>query len=280
LANMPGRQIAAHSICRRLRQAERNLSNPRKVEVLFEQELRRRGLSFRIDPESGRYVVPWDGLNLHIALDNLERTLAESEDDSCVPEFAEVVFKPREILSWQTASARIFELLESNDHQEAPPFRSPLSPRLDRVLALWEEGGTARWVFPEMLDEWGVDLEAVRSAAGENLATTLARAEIGWKDHHGARLGYFGTPLPCKAALMTAANLKQIAAPTLGWPLLAVIPAQDFLLLWDASRRDFLSELAALVVDQFTRSAYPLTTEVFEISDQGISAIGDFPVSR
>ena len=255
------------------------MNNPRRVEDVFEQELRRRGLSFRIDPESARYVVPWDGLNLHIALDNLERTLAESQDETCVIAFADVVFKPREVLSWQTASARVFELLESNDHLEAPPFRSPISGRLDQVLALWEEGGTARWVFPGMLEEWGVDLEAVRSAARRNLATMLADAEIGWKDYHGARLGYFGTLLPCKAALMMAANLKQIVAPTLGWPLLAVIPAQDFLLLWDASRRDLIPELGALVVNQFTRSAYPLTTEVFEISDQGISAVGDFPSS-
>jgi hypothetical protein len=256
------------------------LSNPRRVEVLFEQELRRRGLSLRIDPESARYVVPWDGLNLYIALDNLERTLAESHDEACVAEFADVVFKPREVLSWQTASARVFELLESNDHLETPPFRSPISKRLDRVLALWEGGGTARWVFPGMLEEWGVDLEAVKSAARRNLATTLTEADICWNDYSGARLGYFGTLLPCKAALMTAANLKQIAAPALGWPLLAVIPAQDFLLLWDASRRDLMLELGALVVNQFTQSAYPLTTEVFEISDQGISAIGDFPNSR
>jgi len=147
------------------------------------------------------------------------------------------------------------------------------------VLALWEGGGTARWVFPGMLEEWGVDLETVRSAARRNLATTLADAEICWKNYHGARLGYLGTMLPCKAALMTAANLKQIVAPTLGWPLLAVIPAQDFLLLWDASERDLIRQLGAVVVKEFTQSAYPLTTEVFEISDQGISAIGDFSTS-
>jgi hypothetical protein len=256
------------------------LSNLRRVEVLFEQELRRRGLSFRLDPESGRYVVPWDGLNLHIALDNLERTLAESHDESCVVEFADVVFKPREVLSWQTASASVFELLELNDHQEAPPFRSPISNRLDRMLALWQGGGSTRWVSPGMLEEWGVDLETVNSTARRNLATTLAEAEICWNDYHGARLGYFGTLLPCKAAFIMAENLKQVAAPALGWPLLAVIPTQDFLLIWDASRRDLIRRLGAVVVKEFTQSAYPLTTEVFEISDQGMSAIGDFSSSR
>jgi hypothetical protein len=253
------------------------LSNLRRVEVLFKQELRRRGLSFHVDPESGRYVVPWDGLNLYIALDNLERTLAKSHDESCVAEFAEVVFRPREALSWETASASVFELLESNDHQEALPFRSPISERLDRMLALWEEGGTTRWVVPQRLEEWGVDLETVKSAARRNLATTLAEAEICWNDYHGARLGYFGTLLPCKAAFIIAENLKQIAAPALGWPLLAVAPARDFLLLWDASRRDLIHQLGAVVVKEFTKSAYPLSTEVFEISDGGISAIGDFP---
>ena len=198
---------------------------------------------------------------------------------SCVVEFADVVFKPREALSWETASASVFELLESNDHQEALPFRSPISERLDRMLALWEGGGTTRWVFPQMLEEWGVDLATVKSAARRNLAATLVEAEVCWNDYHGARLGYFGTRLPCKAALMTAENLKQIAAPALGWPLLAVVPARDFLLLWDASRRDLIRQLGAVVVKEFTQSAYPLTTEVFEISDQGISVIGDFPTS-
>jgi len=255
------------------------LSNLRRVEILFEQELHRRGLSFRIDPESGRYVVPWDGLNLYIALDNLERMLAESQDESCVVEFADVAFKPREVLSWQTASASVFELLESNDNQEALPLGSHISKRLDRILALWEEGGTARLVFPQMLEEWNVDLDTVKSAARRNLAMTLAAAEICWNDYHGARLGYFGTLLPCKAAFIIAANLKQIAAPALGWPLLAVVPARDFLLLWDASRRDLIRELGGVVVKEFTQSPYPLTMEVFEISDQGISAIGDFPRS-
>jgi hypothetical protein len=253
------------------------LSNLRRVEALFERELRRRGLSFHIDPESGRYIVPWDGLNLSIGLDNLERTLAQRQDESCVAEFADVVFKPREVLSWQTASASVFELLESNE--KGLPFRSPISDRLDRVLALWQGGASTHLVFPGMLEDWGVDLETAKLAARRNLAATLAEAEICWNDYHGARLGYLGTMLPCKAAFVLADNLKQIVAAALGWPLLAVVPTRDFLLLWDASRRDLIRELGAVVVSEFTQSAGPLTTEVFELSDRGISAIGDFPIS-
>jgi len=191
------------------------LSNLRRVETLFEQELRRRRLSFHIDPDSGRYIVPWDGLNLSIGLDNLERMLAESQDESCVAEFADVVFRPREVLSWETASASLFELLESTD--EGLPFRSPISDCLDRMLALWDGGGSTRWVVPGMLEDWGVDLETVKSAARRNLAATLAEAEICWNDYHGARLGYLGTLLPCKAAFVLADNLKEIVAPALGW---------------------------------------------------------------
>src|ERR1700759_809733 len=52
--------------------------------------------------------------------------------------------------------------------------------------------------------------ETAKSAARRNLARTLAEAEICSNDYHGARLGYFGTLLPCKAAFIMAENLKQI----------------------------------------------------------------------
>jgi hypothetical protein len=71
--------------------------------------------------------------------------------------------------------------------------------------------------------------------------------------------------------LLGAAQPALIVAPCVG--------EAGIILHWDASWPDLIPELGALVVNQFTRSAYPLTTQVFEISHEGISAIGDFPSS-
>jgi hypothetical protein len=88
------------------------------------------------------------------------------------------------------------------------------------------------------------------------------------------RLGYFGTMLPCKAALMTAANLSKL--PRRRWAALGRDPRPGFPIALGCEPAGSDPSAGAVVVKEFTRSA---TTEVFEISDQGISAGGDFPSS-
>jgi hypothetical protein len=92
----------------------------------------------------------------------------------------------------------------------------------------------------------------------------------------GLRLGIVTTTLPFKTALIFAPNLKEVVSPALGWPLHAVIPDCDFLYLWDARHTTFMERVGGVVVDQFAKSPHPLTTEIFEISDDGITAIGAF----
>jgi hypothetical protein len=59
-----------------------------------------------------------------------------------------------------------------------------------------------------------------------------------------------------------------------------VIPNRDFLYVWAAQHRDFIHRVGKVVVREFTTSPYPLITEVFEIGDAGIAAIGAFPVTE
>jgi hypothetical protein len=55
------------------------------------------------------------------------------------------------------------------------------------------------------------------------------------------------------------------------------VPDRDFLNLWAAQHKDFIGRVGHVVIEQFTTSPYPLTTEVFEIADGGPLAIGAFP---
>jgi hypothetical protein len=86
------------------------------------------------------------------------------------------------------------------------------------------------------------------------------------------------TSIPFKSSLILAPNLKEVTGPALGWPLLAVTPDRDFLYLWDSRHTDFAGRVGAVVVREFTESSYPISPEVFEITDDGIKAVGEFPV--
>jgi hypothetical protein len=251
------------------------------VAELFEEELRRRGASFRLDSGSARYVVLYRGFELFVSLDNLAREYARDQDASAVVPFVDTVLSISfGAGSWEDARPSILLCLEPSDYAEPPEFSTAVSGRLLRVpVRLNASTGAIKWISQTMLDAWQVTLDLVNETASSNLADALADAKFEYRDIDGVRLGFVSTVLPFKSALILAPNLRDIVAPLLGWPLCAVVPDRDFLYLWDAQHIDFADRVGRVVVDQFTTAPHPLTTEVFEIDDAGISAIGAFPIS-
>ena len=80
--------------------------------------------------------------------------------------------------------------------------------------------------------------------------------------------------LPSRRHIL-APNLQEVASRVLGWPLLAVIPDRDFLYLW-AAQRGISRAASGGWWSGSSRARPPITTEVFEIGDDGIRAIGAF----
>ena len=252
----------------------------KQVALLFEQELTRRAVDFRRDAGSDRYVIHNRGLDLFVSLDNLGKDYARDGDPSHIAHFVEAVLASNsEPRSWEAAQSSILFSLEPNDYAEPPELRIPVSARVDRVpVHIHPVSGLISFVTASMLRDWQVSGEVMERVAAQNLADALRRATLEVKPAGDVQVGFLQTALPLKASMILAPNLRDIAAPVLGWPLHAVIPARDFLYLWAARHSDFIGRVGKVVVDEFTSSAYPITTEVFEISDDGIAAIGAFPV--
>lgn len=249
--------------------------------LLFEQELTRRDIAFRLDEASGRYVIRHAGLDLFVGLDNLRRDYERDRDSSRIARFLDSVLAMpgggRE--SWEEAQANVLFCLEPSGYVEPPELRTALSDLVDRVPVHWDTSrNTISWIVQGMLDDWRVSLANLTAVASGNLARALAEAAIEHRDIDGMRLGWLTSELPFKTALMLAPNLKQVLSPALGWPLLAVAPDRDFLYLWDAGHEAMIQRVGGVVVKEFKTAAYPLSTEVFKIDDEGISAVGAFPV--
>jgi hypothetical protein len=79
-----------------------------------------------------------------------------------------------------------------------------------------------------------------------------------------------------KAALLFCPNLKKAVEPVLGWPVFAVMPCRDFVYVLNQQDEPLLGRMGHVVMGEYQKSGYPISTEVFEIIDQGIRAIGDF----
>ena len=248
------------------------------VAVLFEDELKRKGASFRCERDPERYVVQHEGRELCVSLDTLVRTYNLHQDESCVARFVDAVLRADlGGQSWQEVQSSVLFCLEPSDYGEPPDFRTPISERVDRVLVTLDaSSGSIAWITPTMLADWQVSLTEAETTASSNLARALAEARIELRDVDGIGVAFFATTLPFKSALVLAPNLKQVVSPMLGWPLYAVIPDRDFLYLWAARQNGFIDRVGKIVVDEFKKAPYPITTEVFEIADGAIGAVGAF----
>jgi hypothetical protein len=246
--------------------------------ALFERELVRRAVEFRHDHATDRYVIDHEGLTLFVSLENLSRDYARDHDDARVVLFVDSVLSPRVgAKSWEEAQSSVLFCLEPSDYVDRPEIRTAISDRVDRVPVHFDAvRGLISWITPGMLADWRISLAELETAVAYNLAAALTRATIQHKDVDAVRLGFLETQLPFKSALILAPNLKEVVSPVLGWPLHAVMPDRDFLYLWNAQHRDFAGRVGSVVVAEFTKAPYPISTELFEISDNGIKALGAF----
>jgi hypothetical protein len=251
--------------------------NPRQ---LFEDELQRRSIGFSIDPESGRHVLDIGDLRILISLDNLERDLARDGDTSRVAFFLDRVLESASVTRTEELSADgIYWALEPNDYEVPADYREPLSRKVDRVLVhVTSDGSRISWVNRGMLQRMGLGDAEARERGFANLARSLDEAAIEWSDVDGVRLGHLTTDLPFKASLLLAPNLRKVVEDEIGWPIMAVAPDRDFLYFWAADHASFAGRLGNVVVREYKGAAYPISTEVYEVSDDAFRAVGAFPV--
>ena len=73
---------------------------------------------------------------------------------------------------------------------------------------------------------------------------------------------------------MLSLRLKDLAEPALGWPLFVVMPCRDFVYLISHEDQDILGRIGLTVNEECNESAYLLYTEVFELPNAGLRAIG------
>lgn len=248
------------------------------IQAQFEEELRRRGFSFSIDAESGRHAVEIGGWRILVSLDNLQRDVASDGDMGRVSRFVDAVVATSGASEAALSANQLYWCLEPSDYEERADYRVAMSDCVDRVLVhLSTDGRHVTWVTLSMLDSLGLSEADAGARAFSNLGRALSETTVESQDIDGVQLGYLDTSLPFKASLILAPNLREVVGAVLGWPLMAVVPDRDFLYIWAARHTDFVGRVGNVVVREYSQASYPISTEVYEITDKAIRAIGEFP---
>ena len=248
------------------------------VLALFEEELRQRGFPFSIDAESGRHAVEIGGWRMLVSLDNLKRDVESDGDTGRVPRFVDAVVASAGASEAILSADQLYWCLEPSNYEERADYRVAVSDRVDRVLVhLSADERLVTWVTPAMLDSLGLSESDAGAAALTNLGRALGEASVESQDIQGVQLGFIATSLPFKASLILAPNLREVVGAVLGWPLMAVVPDRNFLYLWAQRHTNFVQRVGGVVVREYSQASYPISTEVYEITDREIRAVGEFP---
>jgi hypothetical protein len=252
----------------------------RELVDLFLAELARRGLPEPERQPDSSFRLTVGELNIAISLDNLAKDFAEDHDPARITHFVEQIVAhctTPSLPDWPEAEANLRFAAEPSDYDFHDAVRETISESLCRVLVQALPGDQGiRWVLPWMLERWGKSREEAEEVARRNMARLLKETPFEIADTEHGRLGYFTTESPFKAALLFSPNFKEVLAPQLGWPLLVVIPTRHFAYVFRDEDRDLLGGLGTVVVREFRTGAYPISTEVFLVADDGIAVIGRF----
>jgi hypothetical protein len=254
---------------------------------LCEREWRLQGLRFSRSTDSRTYCVDCgNGYEATVNLLNVTRQFAKYGDAYLVMQFAtSILDEVADFDDWEKTKRQVIWTIQSNDLVEQSDLAIHLSDQTHRALAHYDPvTGEVLGLESHMLIDMSVSEAMAGEAADANLAAALHKSDLIVRVHRGVRFAMIYTELPFKASLMLAPNLRKVVEPVLGWPLFIVMPRQNFMSLYDArcfengavDIFEMLPGLGSLVLEEYEHGTYPLSTEIFEISDNGVRAVAEF----
>lgn len=248
-----------------------------EVATLFLDELARRNIEVTLDDE-GNYCLDAHGLSLKISLENLSRDFERDRDPDRIVTFVDTITNSLVLPGWEEAEGRVRWQLEPSDHHFGDTLREEVSEKVALVLVYVDPTETQiRWLTAADAAEWNKTRGELMAAAQRNMDRLLRQAKLETTDIDEHQLGMVSTDLVAfKAALLFCPSLKQMVEPMLGWPLFAVMPCRDFVYVLNQSDEPLLGRMGHVVVREYEQSGYPISTEVFEITDEAVRAIGDY----
>src|SRR5688572_11795042 len=228
--------------------------------------------------DAGHHVIDLSGDEFTINLDNLSREYARDRDPSIFSTFVTALLADRQPLPpWDQARPRVRYIAESSKRNLSGIIHDRVTDLLCRLIAYVHPGETGlRWLTDADLLHWRIQGDELVAAADANSDVMLANARLNVRDAEGIPLGFFDVNTPYKASLIFSPSFKEVVTPALPWPLNCVAPARDFLFLWPAGDQRLLQQLGFIVMQETRTSGYPLTTEVLQISDEGVVVVGRF----
>lgn len=260
-------------------------ANP-TADELFQIELANRNLSFTLTDE-GLYRIQVGDVTATVNLENVRRNYERDNDADAIARFARQLDVDMfdDIPDWEHAKSLVRFSIEPSEYETGfdDALHELVTDELVKVFVFTPpDGSRISWITQSMLADWQVTRETVVNQANTNMNQVVANTKLEIEEIDGVKLGMLSTnDTPFKASLILTERFRELVSPTHGWPVYVVAPTRDFIYVIPRTDRDFLGRLGAVVLREYNESGHPITADVLEVGDGGVTAIGSFaPRSR
>lgn len=249
-----------------------------ELEGLFENELKKRNVPYTKTEDRLYDIETSEGLKT-ISIYNLEQNYLRDNDSEAIGRFVENILQPiPDLPSWEQLKTGIYASLEPSDYDGLNEFiHKKLADTVVVILSYFNPDiNQIRFLREKDLKENDIEVNQAWKQAYLNLDEIMSKTKVNFTDIDGQLLGMIEVDEPYKASLILSTKLKDKVSEKIGWPIYAVSPARDFVYLFSKDG-GLINKVGEVVVREFKESGYPISTDVWELSDSQQTAIGAFP---
>lgn len=255
--------------------------SPPTADELFQAELDQRGLQYELQSD-GLYKVTVGDLTATVNLDNIRRNYERDNDRDAITRFA-AQLSPDSFEgtpSWADVQPFVRFSLEPSNYENGfeDTVHEVVNDDLVKVFVyITPDGSRIGWISNAMVADWQVTNDEVVAIANQNMNLIVSETELETENIDGAPLGMLSTQeMPFKASLILTSGFRELVSPTHGWPVYVVVPARDFVYVVPTANHDFLGRMGAVVLREYSESGHPVSQDVLQVGDDGVTAIGSF----
>lgn len=244
----------------------------------FKIQLESKGLTIDSIDKDGFILIDVEGSELKVSLDNVRRNYERDSDDSHITDLINVIVShSSKQEDWENIKDKVYIQFFPNDFEFENLVYEKVTDEFSKVFMV-NTNNNFSFISHDDLVDWNLDLEELKKQVDLNLDTFFDKVQIEVEDLDNHKLGMIDIEeVWLKSACLFSLKIKDLVKNSIGFPFYAVIPVRDFCYIFGEQDFEYFSEcLGSVVVEEYEKSGYPITTEILKFSESGVKAIGKY----
>jgi hypothetical protein len=247
----------------------------------FKSQIESKGMKIDSVDETGLIYISKGELTLKISLDNARKNYERDKDETHISDLVQTLdsYSIEIPKDWAIAKEDIYISFFPNDFAFNDFIDKEITEEFSKVY-VHSGNDKLSWITKQDIVNWKITENELDRQANKNADKLLSQTPVSFDTIENRKLGLIEVEhTSLKGALLFAPSMKEKVKADFGFPFYAVLPVRDFCYIFSEKDFEFFStRIGKIVVDEYKQSGYPITTELLKFTNNGVEAVGKYPV--